>query len=85
LRRSFSSSVRVSGRRQSQFAASRTVGGAGGSGCLALPRTILATGSTAGHLPSSGVAGMLVEHLAQQGVVGVARGAGQQLGSGVPG
>jgi hypothetical protein len=33
--RGFSSSVRVSGRRQSQFVTSRTVGGADGSGSLA--------------------------------------------------
>jgi hypothetical protein len=35
LRRGFSSSVRVSGRRQSQFVTSRTVGRAGGSGSRA--------------------------------------------------
>ena len=35
LRRGFSSAVRVSGRRQSQFVTSRTVGGAGGSGSCA--------------------------------------------------
>jgi hypothetical protein len=46
----FSSSVRVSGRRVSQFVTSRTVGGAGGSGCRRATRgcKILAHGDQAG-------------------------------------
>ena len=56
LRRGFSSSVRVSGRWQSQFVTSRTVGGAGGSGSRG--------GAVAGEVVADdGVAAVVVECL----------------------